>query len=57
MEKFDGRNLDHRTREQIRIRAVKRVEAVERPEVVIKALGFNIYQRIAVFVKTVDAWM
>lgn len=50
MEKLDGRKLDHRTREQIRIRAVKQVEAGESPEVIIKALGFHrsaIYQWIA----------
>jgi len=50
MEKFDGRRLKHKTREEIRIRAVKRVEAGESPEIVIKALGFHrscIYQWIA----------
>jgi transposase len=50
MDKLDGRKLDHKTREQIRIRAIKRVEAGESPEVVIKALGFHrsaIYQWIA----------
>lgn len=41
MEKLDGRKLDHRTREAIRIRAVQRIQAGESPEVVIKALGFN----------------
>ena len=47
--KTDGRKLTHKTREEIRIRAVKRVEAGESPEVVIKALGFHrscIYQWI-----------
>jgi transposase len=39
--KMDGRKLDHKTREAIRIRAVKQVEAGESPEVVIKALGFH----------------
>lgn len=41
MEKPDGRKLDHKTREAIRIRAVQRIQAGESPEVVIKALGFN----------------
>jgi len=41
MEKLDGRKLDHKTREAIRIRAVQRIQAGESPEVVIKALGFN----------------
>jgi transposase len=48
--KMDGRKLDHKTREAIRIRAVKQVEAGESPEVVIKALGFHrscIYQWLA----------
>lgn len=50
MEKLDGRKLDHKTREQIRIRAVKMVEAGESPEQVVKVLGFHrsaIYQWIA----------
>lgn len=50
MMKMDGRKLSHKTREEIRIRAVKQVEAGESPEVVIKALGFHrsaIYQWIA----------
>ena len=48
--KMDGRKLNHKTREEIRIRAVKQVEAGESPEVVIKALGFHrscIYQWLA----------
>ena len=48
--KMDGRKLDHRTREAIRIRAVKQVEGGQSPEVVIKALGFHrscIYQWLA----------
>lgn len=48
--KTDGRKLSHKTREEIRIRAVKQVEAGESPEVVIKALGFHrscIYEWIA----------
>lgn len=47
---MDGRRLDHKTREKIRIRAVRQVEAGESPEVVIKALGFHrscIYNWIA----------
>lgn len=50
MEKLDGRKLDHKTLEEIRIRAVRRVEAGESPEVVVKALGFHrscIYEWIA----------
>ena len=38
---FDGRRLDHKTREKIRIRAVKLVEQGQSPEQVIKALGFH----------------
>ncbi len=48
--RFDGRRLDHKTREQIRIRAVARVEAGESPEEVVKALGFHrscIYEWLA----------
>ena len=41
MKEMEGRKLDHKTLEEIRIRAVKRVEAGESPEVVIKALGFH----------------
>ncbi|MDY6845380.1 MAG: IS630 family transposase [Thermodesulfobacteriota bacterium] len=51
-KKFDGRKLDHKTREQIRIRAVKLVEAGNSPEVVVKALGFHrsaIYQWLSAY--------
>jgi len=41
MEHRDGRALDHKTLEEIRIRAVERVQAGESPEVVIQALGFS----------------
>ncbi len=41
MEKRDGRSLSHATLEEIRIRAVQRVEAGDSPEVVVKALGFS----------------
>jgi len=41
MNEFDGRKLDHKTLEELRIRAVKRVEAGESPEAVIKTLGFS----------------
>lgn len=41
MEPQDGRKLSHETLEEIRIRAVRQVEAGESPEVVIKALGFS----------------
>jgi transposase len=50
MSKLDGRKLDHKTREAIRIRAVQMVEAGESPEVVVKALGFSrarIYEWLA----------
>ncbi len=50
MTEFDGRKLGRKTLEEIRIRAVKRVEAGESPEVVIKALGLSrarIYEWIA----------
>ncbi len=40
-KKQDGRKLDHKTLEAIRIRAVRQVQAGESPEVVIKALGFT----------------
>ena len=52
MEKLDGRKLKRETLEEIRIRAVKRVEAGESPEVVIKALGFHrgqIYEWLALY--------
>ena len=39
--KHDGRSLDHKTLEEIRMRAVERVQAGESPEVVIAALGFS----------------
>jgi hypothetical protein len=41
MKEMDGRKLSHAALEEIRIRAVKRVEAGESPEVVIDALGFH----------------
>jgi transposase len=50
MRKDDGRQLSHATLEEIRIRAVKRVEAGESPEDVIRALGFSrarIYEWLA----------
>lgn len=50
MKEFDGRKIDHKTRETIRIRAVKRIEAGESPEVIAKALGYHrscIYEWIA----------
>jgi transposase len=50
MMKLDGRKLSHKTREEIRIRAVKQVEAGESPETIIKALGFHrscIYEWLA----------
>lgn len=50
MSKTDARKISHKTREEIRIRAVQRVEAGESPEVVIKSLGYHrscIYEWIA----------
>jgi len=41
MTKQDGRALDHKTLEEIRIRAVRSVEAGESPEDVIRTLGFG----------------
>ena len=50
MNENDGRKINRKALEAIRIRAVQRVEAGESPEVVIKALGFTrtqIYEWIA----------
>lgn len=47
---MDGRKLSHAAREEIRIRAVKRVEAGESPEDVVRTLGFHrsaIYEWLA----------
>jgi transposase len=41
MKRRDGRALDHKTLEEIRVRAVERVQAGESPEVVIQTLGFT----------------
>jgi transposase len=41
MPSRDARELDHKTLEEIRIRAVEQVQAGESPEVVIRALGFS----------------
>lgn len=41
MKRRDARTLTHKTLEEIRIRAVERVQAGESPEVVIRALGFS----------------
>jgi hypothetical protein len=38
-KKADGRQLDHKTLEEILIRAVQQVEAGESPEEVIKVVG------------------
>jgi transposase len=40
MEKIDGRKISPRAMEEIRVRAVQRVQAGESPEKVIKTLGF-----------------
>lgn len=50
MSKQDARKISHQAREEIRIRAVQRVEAGESPEVVIKSLGYHrscIYEWLA----------
>ena len=50
MKEFDGRRLDHKTREQIRMRAVKQIEAGESPEVIAQGLDFHrscVYEWIA----------
>ena len=52
MARRDARELDHKTLEQIRIRAVEQVQAGESPEAVIKALGFSrscIYTWLALY--------
>jgi transposase len=41
MEKLDGRRISPKAMEEIRARAVQRVQAGESPEVVINALGFS----------------
>jgi len=41
MRRRDGRELDHKTLEEIRIRAVEQVQRGESPEAVIQALGFS----------------
>ena len=40
MKKRDGRSLDHKALEDIRIQAVRRVEAGEAPSAVMRVLGF-----------------
>jgi transposase len=50
--KADGRKLSHQALEEIRVRAVERVQAGESPEMVIKALGFSracIYNWLAMY--------
>lgn len=52
MRQNDARKLDHKTLEEIRTRAVRRVQAGESPEVVIAALGFSrscIYSWLAMY--------
>ncbi len=52
MPRRDARELDHKTLEEIRIRAVEQVQSGESPEVVIKALGFSrscIYTWLALY--------
>ena len=52
MKRRDARTLDHRTLEEIRVRAVQQVQAGESPEMVIKTLGFSrscIYTWLALY--------
>ena len=52
MPRRDARELDHKTLEEIRIRAVEQVQSGESPETVIKALGFSrscIYTWLALY--------
>ena len=52
MKEMDGRTISHEALEEIRMRAVKCVEAGESPEVVVVALGFHrsaIYKWIAAY--------
>jgi transposase len=52
MRETDGRKLKHDVLEALRVRAVRRIEEGESPEVVIKALGMNrrtIYRWIALY--------
>lgn len=52
MRETDGRKLKHDVLEALRIRAVRRIEQGESPEIVIKALGMNrrtIYKWIALY--------
>lgn len=52
MKKRDARSFDHKTLEEIRIRAVEQVQAGESPEAVVKALGFSracIYNWLALY--------
>ncbi len=52
MQKLDGRKLSRNTLEEIRIRAVQRVEDGESPEVIIHALGLHrsrIYEWLALY--------
>lgn len=52
MNKMDGRKLSHEALEELRIRAVKQVEAGMSPEVVMAAMGFHrsrIYRWLALY--------
>src|ERR1035441_2859992 len=52
MPRRDARELDHKTLEEIRIRAVEQVQLGESPEAVIKALAFSrscIYTWLALY--------
>jgi transposase len=52
VKRSDGRKLGHKTLEELRIRAVERVQAGESPEVVVRALGLSrgvIYKWLALY--------
>ena len=52
MKRSDGRKLDHKTLEELRIRAVEQVQDGESPEVVVRALGLSrgvIYKWLALY--------
>lgn len=52
MKKLDGRQLDHKTLEEMRVRAVRAVQDGMHPEEVVKALGFGkrcIYNWLAAY--------
>jgi transposase len=52
VKRSDGRKLDHKTLEELRIRAIEQVQEGESPEVVVRALGLSrgvIYRWLALY--------